>query len=69
MKSIFYSALLVLLFITAPVSAYNSYDLATLLNTGSCTYGDLSGAELSNLDLTGADLTGSNLTGARLVTT
>lgn len=43
MKSIFYSALLVLLFITAPVSAYNSYDLATLLNTGSCTYGDLSG--------------------------
>ena len=69
MKNLFYGLLLTLLFTTTPAAAYNSSDLNQLMSSGSCAYGDLSGADLSSLDLTGANLTGSNLTGARLIKT
>ena len=67
MKNLFYGLLLTLLFTTTPAAAYNSSDLNQLMSSGSCAYGDLSGADLSSLDLTRANLTGSNLTGARLI--
>ena len=55
MKNLFYGLLLTLLFTTTPAAAYNSSDLNQLMSSGSCAYGDLSGADLSSLDLTGAN--------------
>ena len=47
MKNLFYGLLLTLLFTTTPAAAYNSSDLNQLMSSGSCAYGDLSGADLS----------------------
>ena len=46
MKNLFYGLLLTLLFTTTPAAAYNSSDLNQLMSSGSCAYGDLSGADL-----------------------